>query len=290
MAESYRSLVYYRAMLEDQVRTSAYQRAIAQLVKPGDVVLDLGSGLGILACFASQAGARRVYAIESTDAIVLAQQVAERNGCHNITFLNAWSTEVSLPERVDCIVTETLGGLALDENILRYLSDARHRFLKPGGRVIPQRLRLFVAAVESTDAYGHVRFWEQRPYGLHFTPVAQRASKTPYMISIGPEQLLSTPLVFREIDLSQDVPDSVEATIQMKINRSGELHGWLGWFEVELVPGVGFGTGPTDAQTHWQQVFFPCVIPMPVRSTEIVSLRLRSVPRETSLLWQWELI
>ena len=157
MSERYRSLIHYEAMVADEVRTESYRRAISEVVQPGDAVLDLGTGLGLLACFASRAGARHVYAIEATDAISLAQQVAEENGCHNISFVHAWSTEVNLPEPVDCIVTETLGGLALDETILRYLADARQRSLKPVGKLIHEHLRLWIAGVESESAYVHVK-------------------------------------------------------------------------------------------------------------------------------------
>ncbi len=290
MAEGYRSLVYYRAMIEDRVRTEAYQRAIFQIVQPDQVILDLGTGMGILACFAAQAGAKRIYAVESTDIITLAQNVALMNHFDSIMFLPGWSTDIEIPERVDGIVTETLGGMALDENLLRFLNDARRRLLKPGGFLIPNRLRLFIAAVESAHAYDHVAFWDRMSYGIHFRPVAQRASKIPFVSPIQASELLSQPVVFQDINLYEETPEAFETIIEMTIMRSGYLHGWAGWFEADLASGNTLATGPADKRTHWEQVFFPNVVPMRVHPGEKLKLRIRSVAKDTSLLWNWELV
>ena len=45
----------HRALLGDSVRTNAYAEAIGRVVGAGDVVLDLGSGSGVLAILACRA-------------------------------------------------------------------------------------------------------------------------------------------------------------------------------------------------------------------------------------------
>src|SRR5579863_9313159 len=75
------SLAGYGEMIADGVRMEAYARALRQTVKPGSVVLEIGTGPGIFAILACQLGASRVYAIEPDDIIQVAREVASANGC-----------------------------------------------------------------------------------------------------------------------------------------------------------------------------------------------------------------
>ena len=86
----------YGAMIADRVRMEAYAEALRQAVKPGSVVLDLGSGAGIFALLACRLGARHVYAIEPSDIIEVGREIAAANSCRGrITFLQQRSEQVS---------------------------------------------------------------------------------------------------------------------------------------------------------------------------------------------------
>ena len=68
----------------------AFIRRCAQTIKPGSVVVDMGTGTGIFALLACRLGARRVYAIEPDDAIQVAKEIAAANGCADrIEFMQA---------------------------------------------------------------------------------------------------------------------------------------------------------------------------------------------------------
>ena len=68
-------------MLEDHKRTGAYYTAIMQNQAQfkDKVVLDVGAGSGILAIFAAQAGARKVYAVEATAVAQHARKLVQHN-------------------------------------------------------------------------------------------------------------------------------------------------------------------------------------------------------------------
>ncbi len=68
-------------MLEDHKRTGAYYQGVMQNRRQfeGKVVLDVGTGSGILAIFAAKAGAKKVYAVEATNMAKFAKELVKEN-------------------------------------------------------------------------------------------------------------------------------------------------------------------------------------------------------------------
>ncbi len=186
-------LAFHHWLLADAGRTGAYQRAISQIVRKNDVVLDIGAGTGILSFFACLAGARKVYAVETSDALVLARELSAHNGFDGkIEFLHELSQNIQLPESMDVIVSDTGASFGLQGRMLGTLLDARQRFLKPGGRLIPYALRLFVAPVELSDGRS-LEIWNEDGYGLDLSAVRRFAANTNYLWNLKAEDLLASP-------------------------------------------------------------------------------------------------
>lgn len=83
---SYEDLEIHQLMLKDKSRNKAYHDAIINSKEDfaGKVVLDVGTGTGILSVFCAQAGARKVYAVEASETYKIAVEIAKENQFENV--------------------------------------------------------------------------------------------------------------------------------------------------------------------------------------------------------------
>jgi len=152
-----------------------YREAIRKTVRPGDVVLDVGTGSGVMGLFACEAGAARVYAVDKSDVIVAAKQVARDNGLgERIVFIQGDAREIHLPEPVDVIVSELISLTGYGEGMEEVISVCRDRFLRPEGRFVPRSVGLFVAPVDAAEEYQKFAFPNPEDYGIDFSSVRDR--------------------------------------------------------------------------------------------------------------------
>ena len=170
-------------MLADYVRTGTYQKAI--LNNSADfydkVVLDVGTGTGILAFFAAQAGARKVYAVDASDAANVAQALVQGNGFSTkIQVIKGKLEEIELPEKVDIIISEPIGFLLVHERMLETYIAARDKFLKPGGLMMPTTGTIFLCPFTDDALYkehcARASFFENTNfYGVDFSAITAQA-------------------------------------------------------------------------------------------------------------------
>ena len=265
-------LDYHRSMLVDETRMGAYREAITASVRPGDVVLDIGAGTGVLSFLACDAGASRVYTVERGPVIEMARELSAQNGYDDrIVFIEDWSTEVDLPEPADMIITETIGNAAIDEGIIAWTIDARQRLLRAGGLVIPNRIWMRIAAVESWDDHAQVSDWSAPSLPVDFSAVRRRAEQTLWCVDLAAGQLLTEPALVAEVDLGTVTEPTVTAAGMLRARRDGTMHGMACWFEAELVEGVGLTNAPPSPAPSWAQGFLPISQPLAVAEGDGIS-------------------
>lgn len=126
----------YDILTNDDLRNHYYKLAIQKLAK-NKVVLDVGTGRdAILARFCNEAGALKVYAIEYLESSYhQARKTLQILNLENkIILIHGDATKVTLPEKVDLIVSEIVGPIGSLEGAIGILNDARKRHLKNKGQ------------------------------------------------------------------------------------------------------------------------------------------------------------
>ncbi len=289
--ENMMRLNFHRGLLSDRVCMESYRKALFKTVQKGDVVMDLGTGTGILALFALQAGARRVYAVESGEIIEVAKAVCRRNDFQDrITFLKGHSSRVRLPEKVDLIVSETVGVFGLERGFLPSVLDSRKRFLKRGGRIVPASVELFAVPVESPRVYRKISFWSRGLHGLNFSPVRTFAANTLYQEKLDRGDFLSAPASLMKLDPLKAVAPAVSGKTMFRIRRGGILHGIGGWFSAKLAEGIHLqNTPPVRASGTWGNAFLPVEKPLRVRAGDRVKAKVFWGEDGFTLNWQIDL-
>ncbi|WP_437978269.1 amino acid adenylation domain-containing protein [Sorangium sp. So ce295] len=253
----------YQAMTNDVERNRRYAAAIRRHV-PGKVVVDVGTGKdAVLALMCVEAGARRVYAIETLDAAYRAARdlVASLGFGDRIHVIHGDSREVTLPEPADVCVSELLGGIGGCEGAAALLDDAR-RLLRPGAAMIPERCTTFIAAARlPDDLHEEPRFGAlARPYvEAIFRRVGRRFDVPVGVRGYPPSLVASTPAVFEDLDFRGPIGASYERSIDMTVTEDGRIDGFVLWLSVATMEGEALDT--LHHQHCWMPTFFPAFYP-----------------------------
>ena len=284
------SLRGYGRMIEDGVRMRAYRDALAASIEPGASVLDLGAGTGILSLLACQLGAGKVYAVEPSDALVVARQLAQDNGyAGRIEFLQASSLDVQLPAPVDVMVSDLRGVLPLHGGHIPAIVDARRRLLAPGGAQIPLRDRVLVQLVGDAALHdASVSVWRDGAFGLDLRGALRWAAHQMHKADLSRSAMLAEPQVAFELDYATVESPDVAGTARWTPAADGVAHGFGAWFETQLLGGIGYSNAPDQPRAIYGQMFFPFPEPVALARGDEVAVRLAATLVDDTYVWRWD--
>ncbi|PBK95719.1 S-adenosyl-L-methionine-dependent methyltransferase [Armillaria gallica] len=202
--ESYGANDIHAIMIQDQVRTSTYAEFI--LTNPSifedAVVLDVGCGTGILSLFAARGGAKRVYAVDASDIAEKAEKIIKVNGMEDIiTVIRGKIEDLTIPEKVDIIISEWMGYALLYESMLDSVLSARDRFLRPGGIMAPSQCKMMLGLCDAGEILkDRVTFWND-VYGFDLSAMADDMYDEAIIDVVGPNTMISAPYTIKDLYL-----------------------------------------------------------------------------------------
>uniref|UniRef100_A0A671PUK9 type I protein arginine methyltransferase n=2 Tax=Sinocyclocheilus TaxID=75365 RepID=A0A671PUK9_9TELE len=296
--DSYAHFGIHEEMLKDEVRTLTYRNSMfhnKHLFKD-KVVLDVGSGTGILCMFAAKAGAKKVIGIECSSISDYAVKIVKANKLdHIVTIIKGKVEEVELPvENVDIIISEWMGYCLFYESMLNTVIYARDKWLKPDGLIFPDRATLYVTAIEDRQYKDYKIHWWENVYGFDMSCIKEVAIKEPLVDVVDPKQLVSTACLIKEVDIyTVKIEDlSFTSPFCLQVKRNDYIHALVTYFNIEFTrchkrtgfstsecclcwndyihalvtyfnieftrchKRTGFSTSPESPYTHWKQTVF----------------------------------
>ena len=271
---------WHFAMMNDHARNGAFADAIARVVTPGSLVLDIGSGSALLAMMAARAGAAKVVTCEGIPEIAdVARRIVRANGfADRIDVVAKWSTDLvvgaDLPRKADVLTTEIVDCCVLGEQIARTLHHARRHLLRRDATILPRAAKVYAQLVESPavlelNHVGDIAGFDLREFNSLSTLEYFSAR-----IGHFAHRPLTPPVEVFDFRFTRDVVPERRA-VEIRPTASGTCHAIVSWFEMELVPGVEVSNGPMHHDSHWKQAVQVLTRPVDVSAGAPVTLSAR---------------
>lgn len=279
-------------MVRDDVRMRAFDAAIAAAVRPGDVVLDIGTGTGVFALMACARGAEHVYAVDVNALVSEGPANARQNGVEDrITFLHDDVLRIELPQQVDVVLGDVRGQLPGFGPALELYREVVERHLVPGGRVIPERDTVFVGVLSDVERYRRevLQPWTDNALGVDLSAALPAITSTPVPQSLGPHCRLVgwSPWVVLDYRTGERVDE--QRVLRFAVDQTESAHFLVLWFDAELQPGVTYSNAPFAAERPfvYNQLLLPLADPLELQAGDDLEVEVRADTLGSDFVFTW---
>ena len=278
----------HRTYLSDRPRFDALRRAIHATVRPGDIVLDLGCGTGLLGLMACEAGAAQVYAVDEGGMIEIARAIAHASEFGDrITHLAGHSTSLDLPERADVLVFDQIGRFGFEAGLLEFALDARRRLLKPAARIVPGPVTVHLALASSAEIRSRIDFWDTMPAGIDVSAARLTAENTGYPIEPEHANLHSGGAAVMTLLPASWNEEPMAGRVTLTARTDARVDGLAGWFVAELAPGITMTNAPAAADRIDRRIaFLPFHQPIDLAAGDTLEVSVRLLAADMILSWE----
>lgn len=270
--------LWHFPMMNDTRRNTAFDAAIRACVKADSLVLDIGTGSGLLAMMAARAGARRVYTCEMVPLIATkAREIVRLNGLEDVvTVITRKSMDLrigeDLPARADVLITETFDVGLLGEAAVPIIEHARFELLTPSARIVPAGATIIAMLIESESLRAKGWIGEAAGFDLsafnEYRPIGFQQET-----ALGAEcRRLSEDFEVFSFDFhgAQIVP--AERRLSVVASADGPCHGVVFWYRLHLDNRHHIDTAPGADNLHWKQTVQLFVPPVDARAGRPIEL------------------
>jgi protein arginine N-methyltransferase 1 len=279
----------FDSMFADAPRTSAYLAAIAGAVKPGCVVVEIGTGVGYFAVAACKAGARIVYAIEMNPAIELGAQVAADNDCADrVTFIRNDSRKVTLPELGDVLLSDLRGVLPPYGEHIPTLIDARTRLVRADASLVPQRDTMWAAPCVAPPEWRRDHLTRaDAPHGISRRAVEARVRADWYRCHLDGESLVQRAEQWAALDYRTIESPNLSGRASWTFTRDASADGLALWFDGDFGGGALLSNSPSAPRALYGQAFFPFERSLQIRAGDVLDVELSANHIGNDYVWGW---
>lgn len=253
-------MIYHFVMLQDPARMEGFRDAINQVVEPGDKVLELGGGTGVLSFYAAQK-ASKVYCVEKIpeNAKWAREFLTKNNNGDRVEVICADAFEYLPPEPVDVVICEMLHVGMMREHQLEVINSFKKRYVEKFGTKLPTFIpEAFIQGVQPIN-YDFNFFGYHAPVPLFQAP----GQNTPVA------KELADPTVFQTMLYDHNFPLDVSWSGVIEIKEAGVFNALRFILKnvLAIVPEEGRGI-----YWHNQYLVLPLRSSLPVKTGDKISV------------------
>jgi tetratricopeptide (TPR) repeat protein len=258
---------WHLKMLADRERNEAYEKAISKTITKESVVLDIGTGSGLLSLISARSGAQHVFTCEQSSYIAeVAQEIIKTNGFSSkVSLFQAKSTQLTSADftaQPNLLVAEIFDAGLIGEYAIPAFRHALEKLCTPNCQVIPKQAKIYgklmhIPGLSSVNPIKTIRDLNLAPFDVFRVPgeyISESLSQFEHCF-------LSDEFEMMQYDfknLGPEIPDTAhrEKTMEIPIITEGTLQGVAFWFNLWLDDDIQVSSAPERKDNHWGQALF----------------------------------